>query len=70
MKNVRPHEVRNLSHIVSTTLWIFKRSGYKNDLAAEANISIAVYKLSPDLELESKDHMITSNTSTKPEGLL
>ena len=61
MKNDRPHEVRNLSDIVSTTLWIFKRFGYKNDLAAEANISIAVDKLSPDFQVESKDNVITSN---------
>ena len=61
MKNDRPHEVRNLSDIVSTTLWIFKRFGYKNDLAAEANISIAVDKLSPDLQVKSKDHVIISN---------
>ena len=53
MKNDRPHEVRNLSDIVSTNVWIFKRFGYKNDLAAEANISIAVDKLSPDFQLES-----------------
>ena len=53
MKNDRPLEVRNVSDIVSTTLWIFKRFGYKNDLAAEANISIAVDKLSPDFQVES-----------------
>ena len=51
MKNDRPHEIRNLSDIVSTTLWIFKRSGYKNNLAAEANISVAVDRLSPDFQV-------------------
>ena len=34
MKNDRRHDVRNLSDIVSTNVWIFKRFGYKNDLAA------------------------------------
>ena len=34
MKNDRRHEVRNLSDIVSTNVWIFKRFGYKNDLEA------------------------------------
>ena len=46
---------------MSSTLWIFKRFGYKNDLAAEANNSIAVDKLSPDLQVKSKDHVIISN---------
>ena len=47
--------------LLSSTLWIFKRFGYKNDLAAEANNSIAVDKLSPDLQVKSKDHVIISN---------
>ena len=46
---------------MSSTLWIFKRFGYKNDLAAEPNNSIAVDKLSPDLQVKSKDHVIISN---------
>ena len=58
MKNDRLHEVRNLSDIVSTTLWIFKRFGYKNDPAAEANISTAVDKLFPDFQVGSKDRVI------------
>ena len=61
IQNDRPHEVRNLSDVVSTTVWIFKRFGYINDLAAEANISIAVDKLSPDLQVKWKDHVRTSN---------
>ena len=61
MKNDRPQEVRNLSDIVSTTLWIFKRFGYKNDITAAANISIAVDKLSPDFQVKSKDHVIICN---------
>ena len=52
MKNDKPHEVRNLSDIVSTNVWIFKRFGYKNDLAAETNISIAVDKLFPDFQFK------------------
>lgn len=42
IQNDRPHEVRNLSDVVSTTVWIFTRFGYINDLEAEANMSIAV----------------------------
>ena len=61
IQNDRPHEVRNLSDVVSTTVWIFKRFGYINDLAAEANISIALDKLSPDLQVKWKDHVRTSN---------
>ena len=61
IQNDRPHEVRNLSDVVSTTVWIFKRFGYINDLAAEANISIAVDKLSPDLQVKLKDLVRTSN---------
>ena len=61
MKNDKLHEVRNLSDIVSTNVWIFKRFGYKNDLAAEANISIAVDKLSTDFQFKCKDHVRTSN---------
>ena len=38
-----------------------KRLGYINDLAAEANISLAVDKLSPDLQVKWKDHVRTSN---------
>ena len=55
----RPHEVRNLSEVVSTTVWIFKWFGYKNDLAAKANISISVAKLFPDLQVKWKDHVRT-----------
>ena len=47
IQNDRPHEVRNLSDVVSTTVWIFKRFGYINDLAAEANISISVIATIP-----------------------
>ena len=63
MKNGRPHEVRNLSDIVSTNVWIFKRFGYKNDEAAEANISVAVDKLSPDFQFKCKDHVRTTGTN-------
>ncbi|CAH3159173.1 unnamed protein product [Porites lobata] len=61
IQNDRPPVVRNLSDVVSTTVWIFKRFGYINDLAAEANISIAVDKLSPDLQVKLKDLVRTSN---------
>ena len=53
--------VRNLSDVVSATVWIFKRFGYINDLAAKANISIAVDKLSADLQVKWKDRVRTSN---------
>ena len=61
IQNDIPHEVRNLSDAVSTTVWIFKRFGCINDPAAVANISTAVDKLSPDLQVKWKDHVRTSN---------
>ena len=62
IQNDRPHEVKNLSDVVSTTVWIFKRFVYKNNLAAaKANISISVAKLSPDPQVKWKDHVRTTN---------
>ena len=61
LHNDRPHEVRSLSDVVSTTVWTFKRFGYESDLAAEANISLAVDKLSPELQVKWKDHVRAIN---------
>lgn len=49
LQTEKPHEVRNLSDVVSTTVWTFKKFRYGNDLAGEANLSLVVDKLSPDL---------------------
>lgn len=70
IQNDRPHEVRNLSDVVSTTVWIFTRFGYINDLAAEANISIAVQTIprsSSEVEGPCENKQFTS---TKPGELL
>ena len=42
-------------------MWTFKRFGYKNDLAAEANLYLAVDKLSPELRVKWKDYIKTAN---------
>ena len=44
VQNNKPQEVRNLSDIVSTTVWTFKKFGYESELKAEANVSLAVDK--------------------------
>ena len=44
-----PEGVRNYSDLVSTTVWTLSRFGYTNDLNAEANLSLATYKLSNQL---------------------
>ena len=61
LQNDKPHEVRNLSDVVSTTVWTFKRFVYENDLAAEANLSLAVDKLSPELRVKWKDYIKAAN---------
>ena len=48
-------DLRNLSDVV------FKRFGYHNDLAEEAYVSIAVDKLSPELQVKWKDHVRIAN---------
>ena len=55
-KNDKPQEVRNLSDVVSTTVWTFKKFGYESDLKAEANVSLAVDKLSQELKIKWKDN--------------
>ena len=68
LHNDRPHEVRSLSDVVSTTVWTFKRFGYESDLAAEANISLAVDKLSPELQVKiillDKEGLLLAGPST------
>ncbi|XP_068684757.1 uncharacterized protein [Montipora foliosa] len=49
-------EVRNLSDVVSTTVWTLKKFGYESDLKAEANVSLAVDKLSQELKIKWKDN--------------
>ena len=44
-KTAQLQEVRNLSDVVSTAVWTFKKFGYESDPRAEANISLAVDKL-------------------------
>ena len=48
--------MRNLSDVVSTTVWTFKKFGYESDLKAEANVSLAVDKLSQELKIKWKDN--------------
>ena len=56
IQNDKPQEVRNLSDVVSTTVWTLKKSGYETDLKAEANVSLAVDKLSRELKIKWKDN--------------
>ena len=56
VQNDKPQEVRNLSDVVSTTVWTFKKFGYESDVKAEANISLAVDKLSQELKIKWKDY--------------
>ena len=65
LENDKPNEVRNLSDVLSNTVWAFKRFGYESDLAAEASISLAVDKLSPELRVKWKDH-IKANNQQRP----
>ena len=41
IQNDKPLEVRNISDVVSATVWISKKFGYGSDLKAEANVSMA-----------------------------
>ena len=66
LQNDKPNEVRNLSDILSNTVWTFKRFGFESDLAAEANISLAVDKLSPELRVKWKDHDIKASNQQRP----
>ena len=61
LQNDKPQEVRNLSDVVSTTVWTFKKFGYESDLKAEANVSLAVDKLSQELKIKWKDNTKTTN---------
>ena len=49
--------VRSYSDLVSTTVWTLSRFGYTSDLKAEANLSLATYKLSNELLLKWKEHV-------------
>ena len=56
VENDEPQEVRNLSDVVSVTVWIFKKFGYEGDLKAEANVSLTVDRLSQELKIKWKDN--------------
>ena len=51
IQNDKPQEVRNLSDVVSATVWTFKNFEYESDLKAEA-----VDKLSQKLKIKWKDN--------------
>ena len=57
LQNNDPEGVRNYSDLVSTTVWTLSRFGYTNDLNAEANLSLATYKLSNELLVKWKEHV-------------
>lgn len=61
VQNNKPQEVRNLSDIVSTTVWTFKKFGYESELKAEANVSLAFDKLSKELKIKWKDNTKATN---------
>ena len=54
-------QVRNLSDVVSTTVWTLKTFGFESDLKAESNISLAVEKLSQELKIKWKDNTKATN---------
>ena len=56
VQNDKPQEVKNLSDVVSATVWTFKKFGYESDLKAEANVSLAVDKLFQELKIKWKDN--------------
>ncbi|PFX21322.1 hypothetical protein AWC38_SpisGene14198 [Stylophora pistillata] len=56
VQNDKPHEVRNLCDIMSTTVWTFKKFGYESVLQAEANVSLAVDELCQELKIKWKDN--------------
>ena len=61
VQNDKPQEVRNLSDVVSITVWTLKRFGYVSDLKAETNVSLAVDKLSQELKIKWKDNTKATN---------
>ena len=61
VQNDKPQEVRNLSDIVSTTVWTFKKFGYQCDLKAEANVFLAIDKLSQELKIKWKVNTKATN---------
>ena len=61
VQNDKPQEVRNLSDVVSTTVWTLRKFGYESDLKAESNISLAVEKLSQELKIKWKDNTKATN---------
>ena len=61
VQNDKPQEVRNLSDVVSTTVWTLKKFGYESDLKAETNVSLAVDKLSQELKIKWKDNTKATN---------
>jgi len=61
VQNDKPQEVRNLSDVVSTTVWTLKKFGYESDLKAESNIPLAVEKLSQELKIKWKDNTKATN---------
>ena len=66
VQNDKPQEVR--SDVVSTTAWTFKTFGYETDLRAEANVSLAVDKLSQKLKIKWKNN--TKATNLERTGLV
>ena len=61
VQNEKPQEVRNLSDVVSTTVWTSKKFGYESDLKVGSNISLAVDKLSQELKIKWKDNTKATN---------
>ena len=53
--------MRNLSDVVSTTVWTFKKLGYESDLKAESNVFLAVDKLFQELKIKRKGNTKATN---------
>ena len=61
VQNDKPQEVRNLSDVVSTTVWTLNKFGYEIYLKGESKISLAVEKLSQELKIKWKDNTKATN---------
>ena len=61
VQNDKPQEVRNLSDVVSTTVWTLNKFGYESDLKAVTNVTLAVDKLSQELKIKWKDNTKATN---------
>lgn len=56
LQSDKPHEVWSLSDAITHAVWTFRMFGYVNDLRAEANVYLAVDKVSQGVKIKWKSH--------------